>query len=254
METRRSQARTGGPMGASAGLDKGTPATEPTITVVVPTLNEAENLPILFDRLPDEVSEIVVVDGYSSDGTVEVARAQDPSVRVVMEEQPGKGAALARGFAEASCDIIVALDADNSADPAEIARFVRALKGGADYAKGSRFVEGGGSSDITPLRTLGNRALTVLTNVIHGTRYTDLCYGYNAFWKRRLPEIMPPPGGFEVETAMNIRAAKAGLAVVEVPSFERDRTFGESHLNTFRDGWRVLVTIFAEAVPRGRGR
>ena len=66
--------------------------------------------------------------------------------------------------------------------------------------------------------------------------------------------VWPPAGGFEVETAMNIRAAKAGLDVVEVPSYERDRTFGESHLNTFRDGWRVLRTIVSEALPRGRRR
>jgi glycosyltransferase involved in cell wall biosynthesis len=227
-------------------------AGDPTISVVVPTLNEAENLPMLLAGLPDEVSEILVVDGFSTDGTVDVARAEHPDVRIVMEKRPGKGSALARGFAEASCDIIVALDADNSADPAEIGRFVRALRNGADYAKGSRFVSGGGSSDITFLRWIGNRALTILTNLLHGTRYTDLCYGYNAFWKRSLPEIMPPAGGFEVETAMNIRAAKAGLDVVEVPSYERDRTFGESHLNTFRDGWRVLRTILSEAVPRGR--
>lgn len=245
METRTGQARTDGPKRTSAG---------PTVTVVVPTLNEAENLPILFEQLPESVSEIVVVDSYSTDGTPGIALAQHPAVRVVMEDRPGKGSALERGFAEATCDIIVALDADNSADPAEIGRFVRALQGGADYAKGSRFVEGGGSSDITPLRWLGNRALTMLTNLLHGTRYTDLCYGYNAFWKRRLPEIMPAGGGFEVETVMNIRAAKAGLAVVEVPSYERDRTFGESHLNTFRDGWRVLRTILSEALPRRRGR
>jgi len=227
---------------------------EPTFSVVVPTLNEAENLPLLFSRLPDEVLEVVIVDGRSTDGTVDVARSLDPDVRVVVEERPGKGNALTRGFAAARGDIIVALDADNSADPAEIDRFVRALHEGADYAKGSRFVDGGGSSDITWLRWLGNRALTMATNLVHGTHYTDLCYGYNAFWKRRLGDIMPDAEGFEVETAMNIRAAKAGLNIVEVPSFERDRAFGESHLHAFRDGWRALRTIVSEASLRRRGR
>jgi glycosyltransferase involved in cell wall biosynthesis len=129
----------------------------PTISVVVPTLNEAENLRLLLLRLPEEVSEVVVVDGHSTDGTVEVARAADPRVRVVMEPRPGKGNALMRGFTEASGDIIVALDADNSADPGEIRRFVRALRSGADYAKGSRFIQGGGSTDITQVRPLGTR-------------------------------------------------------------------------------------------------
>jgi glycosyltransferase involved in cell wall biosynthesis len=221
----------------------------PTVSVVVPTLNEAENLPLLFSQLPDEVSEVVIVDGHSTDGTVDVARSLDPDVTIVLEDRPGKGNALTRGFAVARGDIIVALDADNSADPSEIERFVSALSDGADYAKGSRFVDGGGSSDITWLRWLGNRALTAVTNLVHGTSYTDLCYGYNAFWKRRLDDIMPNAEGFEVETAMNIRAAKAGLTVVEVPSFERDRAFGESHLHAFRDGWRALRTIVGEATP-----
>jgi glycosyltransferase involved in cell wall biosynthesis len=230
-----------------SGLDR-----RPSVSVVVPTLNEAENLPMLLESLPEDVSEVVIVDGYSTDGTVEVARTHRPDVRVVMEGRPGKGCALARGFAEARSDIIVALDADNSADPGEIRRFVRALRAGADYAKGSRFMSGGGSSDITTMRWLGNRALTTLTNVLHGTSYTDLCYGYNAFWKRRLGDIMPETDGFEVETAMNIRAAKAGLRVVEVPSYERDRAFGESHLHACRDGLRVLRIILGEAIGRAR--
>jgi glycosyltransferase involved in cell wall biosynthesis len=238
--------------------DRGAPVASgrvrmPTISVVVPTLNEAENLRLLLSRLPTEVSEVVIVDGRSTDGTVDVARAADERVRVVMEPHPGKGNALMRGFAEAQGDIIIALDADNSADPGEIRRFVRALRAGADYAKGSRFIRGGGSTDITRLRRVGNRALTTLTNLVHGTHYTDLCYGYNAFWRHTLPEIMPHAGGFEVETAMNIRAAKAGLRIVEVPSFERERTFGQSHLRTFRDGWRVLRTILRETTgPRRR--
>jgi glycosyltransferase involved in cell wall biosynthesis len=222
------------------------------VSVVVPTLNEAANLPLLFSRLPD-VFEVLIVDGHSTDRTVEVARSLYPDVRILHERRPGKGCALMRGFAEARGDIIVALDADNSADPAEIARFVGALHDGADYAKGSRFVDGGGSSDITRLRWLGNKALTVLTNIVHGTHFTDLCYGYNAFWKRRLEDVMPEAEGFEVETAMNIRAAKAGLRIVEVPSFERDRVYGVSHLHAFRDGWRALRTIIGEATPRLRG-
>jgi hypothetical protein len=138
------------------------------------------------------------------------------------------------------------LDADGSADPAEIPRFVDALKGGADFAKGSRFVDGGGSSDITILRSVGNRFLVGLVNVLYRTEYSDLCYGYNAFWSRCLQRINVDCNGFEVETLINIRVAKARLRVTEVPSFERDRLFGESNLRTFRDGFRVLRTILRE--------
>jgi glycosyltransferase involved in cell wall biosynthesis len=174
----------------------------------------------------------------------------DPAVRVVLEPTPGKGAALRAGFAAARGDVIVMLDADGSADPAEIPAFVRALVGGADFAKGSRFVAGGGSSDITRLRRLGNRGLNVTVNLLFGTRYTDLCYGYNAFWRSCLTTLEVDCSGFEIETLINIRIARAGLAVVEIGSFERDRIHGVSNLRPVRDGLRVMRTILRERFAR----
>jgi glycosyltransferase involved in cell wall biosynthesis len=223
----------------------------PRVSIVIPTLNEARNLPHVFARLPAWIHEIVLVDGNSTDGTTGVARALFPDVRIVGQSGRGKGNALRCGFEACTGDIIVMLDADGSADPAEIDAFVDALCAGADFAKGSRFVEGGGSSDITVTRRLGNWFFSTLVNVLYGTRYSDLCYGYNAFWRRCLPAINVDCEGFEVETLINIRVARAGLRVVEVASFEQDRIHGESNLRTFRDGFRVLRTIFRE-LPRGR--
>jgi glycosyltransferase involved in cell wall biosynthesis len=135
----------------------------------------------------------------------------------------GKGNALTCGFWAATGDIIVMLDADGSTDPAEIPRFVAALLAGADFAKGTRFTAGGGSADITTIRRIGNWALAKVVNRIWGGQYSDLCYGYNAFWRRCLPFITPDCEGFEVETLINIRAARAELRIHEVPSFEYDR-------------------------------
>ena len=173
-----------------------------------------------------------------------------------MQTRKGKGNALACGFAAATGDIIAMIDADGSTDPAEIPRFVRALLDGADFAKGTRFTPGAGSTDITWLRRLGNRALIAAVNMAYGTRYSDLCYGYNAFWRRCVPvfgltasaEAADPVwgDGFEVETLISIRVAVAGLTVTEVPSFEHPRIHGESNLRTFSDGRRVLRTIMAE--------
>lgn len=218
----------------------------PRVSVVIPTLNEARNLPHVFANIPSDTYEIVVVDGNSTDDTVEVARELYPDVRIVGQSGRGKGDALAAGFRACRGDVIVMLDADGSANGAEIPRFVAALVEGADFAKGSRFIEGGGSSDITPVRWLGNAVLSGLVNLLYGTRYSDLCYGYNAFWSDCLPAINVDCDGFEVETLINIRVAKAGLIVSEVPSFEEDRIHGESNLRTFRDGFRVLRTIFRE--------
>src|SRR6266545_1853782 len=156
-------------------LDQARPKT-PRVSVVIPTLNEAKNLPHVFAKLPSDIYEIVLVDGNSTDDTV----------------------------------------------------------------------EGGGSADITRLRRMGNAFLSGLVNLLYRTSYSDLCYGYNAFWASCLPVISVDCDGFEVETLINIRVAKAGLVVTEVPSFELDRIHGESNLRTFRDGFRVLKTIVGE--------
>jgi hypothetical protein len=112
--------------------------------------------------------------------------------------------------------------------------------------KGSRFAQGGASTDITRARSLGNHLLGAVVNALYGTHYTDLCYGYNAFWARCLPYLRVDCDGFEVETLMNVRIAKAGLIVHEVPSYEQVRLYGESNLQTIRDGSRVLRTIVRE--------
>jgi len=221
-----------------------------TISVVIPTLNEAANLPHVLNRLPAFVDEVVIVDGHSIDDTIAVARELRPDVRVVLQDSRGKGNALACGFAAAAGDIIVMLDADGSTDPAEIPQFVAALLEGNDFAKGSRFAVGGHSNDITPLRRAGNRVLNLLVNTLFGTRYSDLCYGYNAFWRHCLPHMNVTCDGFEVETLINVRVARAGLSVAEVPSVEHARIHGESKLNAVRDGLRVLRTIFSERVRR----
>jgi hypothetical protein len=216
------------------------------VSVVIPTLNEAQNLPHVLPRIPTWVSEVVIVDGRSTDDTVRIAKTLLPMALIVLEAAPGKGNALARGSAAAHGDIIVMLDADGSTDPGEIPRFVQALLDGADFAKGSRCVYAGGSEDITRLRAAGNKLLTWLMNLLYGTHYTDLCYGYNAFWSSCLPYIHLDCAGFEVETQMHTRAARAGLRVSEVPSMERKRLTGTSNLRAFRDGWRILRMILRE--------
>jgi glycosyltransferase involved in cell wall biosynthesis len=218
------------------------------VSVVIPTLNEELNLPHVLAAMPKDIAELIIVDGQSVDSTVDVARACWPAARIIHQSGRGKGNALSCGFLAATGDIVVMLDADGSTDPREIPRFVAALITGADFAKGTRFVTGGGSSDITGIRRLGNRVLSGLVNSMWGTNYSDLCYGFNAFWRRCLPEILADCSGFEVETLMNIKLARSNLTVVEVPSFEGERLHGASNLRAFRDGMRVLRTITAERV------
>jgi glycosyltransferase involved in cell wall biosynthesis len=222
------------------------------VSVVIPAMNEADNLEFILPLLPSVVDEVVLVDGRSTDATIEVARLLRVGVIIVLQDGKGKGDALVAGFKAASGEIIVAMDADGSADPAEIPRFLAALDQGADFAKGTRFAPGGGSADITRLRRAGNGVLTWLVNQLFGTRYTDLCYGFNAFRAGCLPYLCIDCDGFEVETLINIRVAKAGLQVTEVASFEHARLFGVSNLHAARDGRRVLMTIMREWLSRSR--
>jgi Glycosyl transferase family 2 len=220
------------------------------VSVVVPAMNEEGNIGHVLRRLPAGLHEVILVDGNSSDRTIEVAEKAHPDIRVLTQSGRGKGDAFRSGFAAVSGNLVVMLDADGSADPAEIPRFVEALEAGADFAKGSRFLEGGGSDDITRLRGLGNSLLSGSANLLHGTHFTDLCYGYNAFWARCLPFIALDVPGFEVETLINLRIAGAGMKITEVPSYEASRLSGQSNLKTFRDGFRVLGTIVGEARRR----
>jgi glycosyltransferase involved in cell wall biosynthesis len=216
------------------------------ISLIIPTLEEAENLNFVLPAIPNIVDELIIVDGGSTDSTVDVVRKLRPDAKIIIDTVPGKGNALRRGFEAATGDILVMMDADGSMDPLDIGTFVAALEAGADVAKGSRFLQGGGSADMTILRRVGNRALTRAVRLTFGGRYSDLCYGYMAFWRHVLPTFDGDVKGFEIETFLNIRALAAGLRVVEVASFESARLFGESHLRTFRDGSRALITIGRE--------
>ena len=240
----------------------------PRISIVIPTLNEARNLPYVFKALPSGTHEVIVVDGYSIDDTLAVVRELKPEARIVMQTRRGKGNALACGCMAATGDIIALIDADGSNDATEISAFVSALLAGADFAKGTRFAVDGGSADITHLRRLGNRLLTGMVNLLYGVRYTDLCYGFNVFWRKHLSAIgfdassLGPADeegrrwgdGFEIETLINIRIAAAKLAVVEVPSFEHARIHGASNLSAVSDGLRVLRTILHERFAASRPR
>jgi glycosyltransferase involved in cell wall biosynthesis len=240
----------------------------PTLSIVIPTRNEARNLEVVLPELPP-AHEVILVDGNSVDGTVDTARRLLPDIKVLRQTRKGKGNALACGFLAATGDIIVMFDADGSADPAEIPAFVEALVNGADFAKGTRFqaTEGmtAGSDDITVLRSVGNRGLNEVSNVLFRTNFSDLCYGYNAFWRDIVPVLDLPspeldlstPGvivrngmvwcdGFEIETVISCRVVAAGLKIAEVPSVERPRVYGESNLRTFADGYRVLRTLMSE--------
>jgi glycosyltransferase involved in cell wall biosynthesis len=223
------------------------------VSLVVPARNEAANIGWVLNRIPDCVDEVILVDGESTDATLEMARATLPSLRIVPQQGPGKGNALRTGFLAAKGEYIVMIDADGSMSPREIPRYIHFLESGFDLVKGSRFTGGGGSLDITTLRRMGNRGLLALVNMMYQSTLTDLCYGYVAFNRAILDQLDLQSSGFEIETEIVVRALLAGLRVAEVPTLELPRRTGQSNLRTFRDGHRVLRTLLRERNGRPLG-
>ncbi|MCU1615567.1 MAG: hypothetical protein JWO98_3107 [Frankiales bacterium] len=216
------------------------------VSLIIPTKNEAPNIAWVLESIPDCVDEVIIVDGRSTDATIVTALSCRPDVRVIMQENIGKGEALRTGFRAAGGDIIVMIDADGSMAPSEIPHYLHFLENGYDFVKGSRFIGGGGSRDISPTRRLGNKGLVHLVNGLYDAGLTDLCYGFCAFHRRYLDYLGVSTQGFEVEAKMVVSALKSGLRIAEVPSLEMPRRFGHSNLHTFRDGIRVLRTVLRE--------
>jgi glycosyltransferase involved in cell wall biosynthesis len=216
------------------------------VSIIIPAWNEAENIEHVLKQIPQWVHEVLLVDGCSTDNTVDVARRIRPNIRVISEKPRGKGAALRAGYIAASGDIVIALDADGSTNPGEITAFVGMLLAGADYVKGSRFLQGGGTDDMPLLRVIGNTALLWTTNILFGTKYTDITYGYNATWKKNIHALALEINGWPSEIISNIRASRLGLRVVEVACFEEPRIGGEAKLQTWSAGWAILKAIVKE--------
>jgi glycosyltransferase involved in cell wall biosynthesis len=223
-------------------------ASRPAVSVIIPTLNESENLPLVIPYLPMRwIDEVIIVDGQSTDNTVEVAKQLLSSVKIVMEKNKGKGAALRAGYKAAQGDILIVIDADGSHDPREIPRYIIALLEGADFVKGSRFSPGGGTTDMPRIRKFGNDAFVHLANLLFDVKFTDLCYGYHAFWRYCLDSInLENADGFEIDTNLYLEAVRTRMRLVEVPSFEGYRFHGVGKLQTIPDGVRVLRAILTE--------
>ena len=220
------------------------------VSIIVPTLNEADNLKELLDSLLkfDFLQEIIFIDAHSNDGTEELMRSymkEHEKITFFLQKSKGKGAALIEGFQKAKGEIIVIIDADLSHDISEIPALIKPIQEGtADAVLASRFLADGGSEDITKFRIFGNWVFCSLVNLFWHVNYTDLCYGFRAFKGEMIPKLELKTTGVEIETELSIEIAKKNIKFVEIPSYEYARKAGTGKLRTFQDGYRILSTIF----------
>ena len=215
----------------------------PKITVLICALNEEESLPHVLPKVPQWVDEVLVVDGGSTDRTVEIARQLRPDIRILHQSGKGKGDAIKFGVRESIGDVVVTLDADGGTDPKDIGRFIEPLLNGFDLVKGSRLMTGKPPS-MPFHRWVGNKVLTATFNVLHGTNYTDVCSGYSAFWKKAFLRLNPMLDGFEMEQEALVKASKAGLKVAEVSHYDNGRIGGVSKTADVKQGlldWWIII-------------
>lgn len=214
----------------------------PRISVVMCTLNEEGNLPKVLPKIPRWVDEVILVDGHSTDNTVKVTQTIRPDVKIFLQDGKGKGDALKYGFQKATGDIIVTLDGDGATNPNEISSFVSALMRGYDFAKGTR-LRYGRPLQMKWHRWFGNKILAIAANLLFGSDYTDICSGYNAFWKKSLIGLALYSDGFEMEQEMNVKIVKEGLRVIEIPHNYEIRQSGTSKVRDVRQGIRNFMLI-----------
>jgi glycosyltransferase involved in cell wall biosynthesis len=217
---------------------------KPTITVLVCTFNEEENLPHVLPKIPQWVDEILLIDGHSTDHTVSVARELLPNIRIELQPNKGKDDALQYGISLARGDIVVTIDGDGNTNPADISDFIEPLLHGYDFVKGSRFLKTK-PAHMPRHRRFGNWILCTEINILFGARFTDVCSGYNSFWKKAWEKIKFPEE-FGYEPLILIRAKRAHLKIAEIATLDTGRISGKSKLPSWRQGWRGLKTILLE--------
>jgi SAM-dependent methyltransferase len=231
----------------------------PSCTVVVPCRNERGNIEKLVRRLPSFGSalEILFVEGHSRDGTYEEClRVRDAyrqrDVGVFRQSGKGKGDAVREGFAAGRSDIVMILDADLTVPPEALPKFYQALVSGCgEFINGTRLVYPMSERAMRPLNFLANRAFARIFSYLLNQRFTDTLCGTKALWRKDYEDIaanrsyfgdFDPFGDFD----LIFGAAKLNLKIVEVPIRYHSRTYGETQISRFRQGWLLLrMVLFA---------
>ena len=214
----------------------------PKVSVIIPALNEVGSIGAVLNDIPkDRVDEVLVADGGSTDGTVELVTKLGYSI--ITQAQKGFGAAIDNGFKQAKGDIVVVLNADGSQNPKDIPKLLDKIDEGYDLVLASRYSPGGGSEEDTFTHFIGNKIFTFLCNMIYKVNVSDVLYFFLAARKEIFEKVKTncPHAGYCVE--LPIKTRRAGFRIGEIPSFEKKRTAGKAKVHTFSTGFKILMTL-----------
>lgn len=212
-------------------------------SIVIPCLNEVGSIEAVLNDIPkDIVEEVLVADGGSTDGTVDLVTKL--GYRIVTQEKKGFGAAIMAGIQASRGDVVIVLNADGSQEVKDVKKLLDKIDEGYDLVMASRYLPGGGSEDDTFLHYIGNKMFTFLCNKLHKVGVSDILYFFLAIRKDVFKKIKPdcPHVGFCVE--LPIKTRKAGFRVGDVASFEKKRTAGKAKVNAIPAGFKILLSIF----------
>ena len=215
------------------------------VSLIIPTLNEGGAIGKVLKEIPKNlVSEVIIIDGHSTDNTEEEVRLElrKGKDKFILQKKKGFGNALRQALKEAQGDTIIIMNGDGSHNPKDIAKLIKKIEQGYEYIIASRYCRGARSDDDTLVRFVGNKILTFLTNVLHGSHVTDSLHFYTAINKESLKKINPTSPGFEFCIEILIMAHKAGLKFAEVPVVER-ASLSKTKVNAFWVGLKILEKI-----------
>jgi glycosyltransferase involved in cell wall biosynthesis len=222
----------------------------------MPCFNERETVETILKRVLDSplTGEVLVIDDGSTDGTRDVlAKIDEPRVRVLLQPRNyGKGAALRRGFAEATKPFVIVQDADLEYDPAEYGVMLEPLLDGrADVVYGSRFLSAAPHRVLYFWHSVGNRFLTMCSNAVTNLNLTDMETCFKAFRLEVIQSIVIEEDRFGFEPEITAKIARSGARVYEVGISYSGRTYGEGKKIGWRDGVRALYCIVKYGFSRG---
>ena len=224
------------------------PSPPACLSVVMPAYNEEATILDILERVlaSPYTAEVLVVDDASADRTAELVRSiTDPRVRLLSQSpNQGKGAAIRRGFAEATQPFVIVQDADLEYDPADYAQMMAPLlRGSADVVFGSRFMGGSGHRVLYYWHSVGNRFLTTLSNMFTNINLTDMETCYKAFRREVLQSFELEENRFGIEPEMTAKVARGGWRIYEVGISYAGRTYDEGKKIGWRDGVRAIYCI-----------